>query len=293
MTDVSVGGRGQVSILRAEARSVLLLLSRKDVVARPLKGHEGSVQIVRCRAEGDRELGVCPQSVWLSLVARGLVEARGKAFTWVLTSAGRAALKAHARKGVKLRTDSGLPRAQIGQRVGSTSSKAGDYESPLAWLAKRCRKNGKPLIDAAQFEAGERLRKDFEVAQMQPRVTMSWSAASSSGTGKMRRPSDPIAITDRALAARDRVNRALSAVGPELAGILVDVCCCFQGLETTEKRAGWPRRSAKVILLLALTRLARHYGLKPDEQSAKDQTRITIRHWGEDDYRPVIACDPS
>lgn len=291
MTQALSGGHGEKFPLRAEARSVLLLLSRRDVVARPLKEKDGSVQIIRRRAHGDRELGLCPQSVWVSLVARGLVESCGKRFTWQITQAGRKALKAHTRNGAKAGAGTCSQRPVSATSFGGARHTSNDFESPLAWLAKRCKKNGKALIDTAQFEAGERLRKDFHLAQMEPRVTMSWTVTSSTGSGRTRGPSDPIAITDRALAARDRVNRALAAVGPELAGILVDVCCCFQGLESTEKRAGWPRRSAKVILLLALTRLARHYGLKPDEHAAAGRRNLDIRHWGEDDYRPVIACE--
>ena len=39
-------------------------------------------------------------------------------------------------------------------------------ESPLSWLRAR------GLVDARQFEAGERLRADYETAQLAARVTM-------------------------------------------------------------------------------------------------------------------------
>ena len=88
------------------------------------------------------------------------------------------------------------------------------------------------------------------------------------------------------MAARERVRLALQAVGPELSGILFDVCCHLKGLEEAERSAGWPQRSGKIVLQLALTRLARHYGLLPATQSS--HCGNTVRHWGAPDYRPTI-----
>jgi hypothetical protein len=41
-------------------------------------------------------------------------------------------------------------------------------------------------------------------------------------------------MSDTALAARDSFTRALDATGPELAGILVEVCCFLHGIEQAE-----------------------------------------------------------
>jgi hypothetical protein len=92
-------------------------------------------------------------------------------------------------------------------------------------------------------------------------------------------------LGDRAIAARERVQRALKAVGPELSGVLIDVCCHLKGLEDAERSAGWPQRSGKVVLQIALTALARHYGL--DKRSSGAGTGH-IRHWGGDGYRPTL-----
>lgn len=136
-------------------------------------------------------------------------------------------------------------------------------ESPLAWLRTRKGRDGKPLLDAAQFEAGERLRADVTFGRIGPDLARpSWQGLMTGGAGRGTGPGGGLAdLTDAGIAARVRVERALAAVGPELAGILIDVCCELRGLEHCEKARGWPPRTGKVVLALALTRLARHYGL--------------------------------
>lgn len=160
-----------------------------------------------------------------------------------------------------------------------------ESESPLAWLRRRRDKEGKPLISQEEFDAGERLRADFWFARMTPKVTSTWDATFSSKRQRRAAPGAGIELQDRVIAARERVRLALKAVGPELSGILLDVCCHLKGLEEAERTAGWPQRSGKVVLQLALTRLARHYGMLPTDDVA---TRSSIRHWGAADYRPSI-----
>ncbi len=160
-------------------------------------------------------------------------------------------------------------------------------ESPLGWLRSRKDRNGRKLIEDHQFEAGERLRADYWFAHMSPRVTANWSSLAPSDRARRGAPSNPAALRDEVIAAKERVMRALAAVGPEVAGVLVDVCCELKGLEEAEKENGWPQRAGKVVLQIALTRLARHYGLLA--AGAHDpRTRRKLRHWGSDDYRPTL-----
>lgn len=151
-----------------------------------------------------------------------------------------------------------------------------DSESPLAWLARRKGRDGRSMIDHDQFIAGERLRADFTRGHLSPRVTSSWSdigraRGSGGGAGEM---------TDLIVASRQRVRLALEACGPEFAGILLDVCCFLHGLKDVERGRGWPARSAKVVLQLALDRLARHYGLR---NQARGDDSARIRTWLADD----------
>jgi hypothetical protein len=160
-------------------------------------------------------------------------------------------------------------------------------ESPLGWLRSRKDRNGRALIDEAQYEAGERLRADYWFAHMSPQVTANWSALAPAERSRRGAPSNAAALRDEVLAAKERVMRALMAVGPEISGVLVDICCELKGLEDAEKANGWPQRAGKVVLQIALTRLAKHYGLIAEDRSAK--SRRGMRHWGDPDYRPSLA----
>ena len=154
-------------------------------------------------------------------------------------------------------------------------------ESPLAWLARRKNKAGLALISAVQYQAGERLRTDLTISAMLPRVTANWGAVGGGqGGASMSNPSDI------ALAARQRVHNALTAVGPDLNGILIDLCGFLKGLEQIEVERGWPARSGKVVLGLALNSLAQHYGLK---EYASGKVRSPIRRWPVDDPKSPVC----
>lgn len=131
-------------------------------------------------------------------------------------------------------------------------------ESPLGWLRHRKGRDGKPLLSEAQFEAGERLRRDFTFGLMAPRVTADWESPVRRGRETPRDPGD---LTVNALAARERVAHALRAVGPGLSDILIGVCCHLQGLEEAERNLDWPKRAGKLVLQIALDRLVDHYGI--------------------------------
>ena len=124
-------------------------------------------------------------------------------------------------------------------------------ESPLGWLRSR------GLVDARQFEAGERLRGDYERASLGPSVTMRWDGARVDGGG-----GDGADPTTAHLAAKRRFDAAMTAAGPGLRDVLWRVVCACEGLPIAEKGLGWPARSGRVVLTLALDRLAGHYALR-------------------------------
>lgn len=126
-------------------------------------------------------------------------------------------------------------------------------ESPLSWLRAR------GLVDARQYEAGERLRADYETASLGARVTMQWDPAP---VGRSARgPSAAIDPTLAQIGAKRRFDAAVAAAGPGLQDVLWRVVCAGEGLPTAEKALGWPARAGKLVLCLALDRVATHYGL--------------------------------
>jgi hypothetical protein len=145
-------------------------------------------------------------------------------------------------------------------------------ESPLAWLRSRRDRSGQPYVDAACFEAGERLRADLTIAQMLPSVTMRWSAVPAASPGAQGSAS----ASEAMIAARQRARRALQAVGSDFAGLLIDVCGFLKGVETIERERGWPARSGKVILRLALRRLAEAYGLAPEARGPVRSESVSV-----------------
>jgi hypothetical protein len=198
-----------------------------------------------------------------------------------LTPSGTSALR---------RARSGQAAAVSGDRGAEKSARTSaparvPQEGPLAWLRRRKDKDGQPFITEPQFAAGERLATDFWRGQLMPRVTADWSGSASSRRLRRAAPGAGVDLGDGVVAARERVYRALAAVGPELAGILLDVCCHDVGLEAAGRAQGWPQRASKVVLQLALTRLARHYGLIAPEPAPGRQR---LRHWGEEGYRPTL-----
>lgn len=122
-------------------------------------------------------------------------------------------------------------------------------ESALAWLAAR------GLVTVRQNEAGERLRADYERAALGAPVTMRWQPRVDGGGGRGLDPGEA------QVAAKRRFDGAIAAAGAGLSDILWRVVCAGEGLPASERALGWPTRSGRLVLTLALDRVADHYRL--------------------------------
>ncbi|MBK9083382.1 MAG: ATPase [Rhizobiales bacterium] len=224
-------------------------------------------------------------SVRIAAAARAAVDAleradlvvwrgKGARATCEPTQAGLAALaRADAPDGLTpFQAQHAAPAKRRPDGADGSEAWVNEAESPLAWLARRKGGDGAPFLDAAALQAGERLRADLTRAQILPRVTSNWSAAGAGGRGG----AGPAEALDATVAARQRVEAALAAVGAEMAGLLIDVCGFLKGLETIEGERRWPPRSAKIVLKIALERLASHYGLS---HSARGPAAAPLRGW--------------
>jgi len=149
-----------------------------------------------------------------------------------------------------MRRDSGAA-ARRGRRTVTVNL----AESPLTWLHARGH------LDDRQNDAGERLRADFERAQLAPSITMRWGALGDSG-GRSGRGAADLTPGERQLAAKARFDGAVAAAGPGLADVLWRVVCAGESLPVAEKSLAWPARSGKLVLRLALDRVAQFYRIE-------------------------------
>lgn len=152
-------------------------------------------------------------------------------------------------------------------------------ESALARLARMKKPDGTPFLDAAQVNAGERLAAEIMRAGMVPGITMRWDATGATGEARLN-------PTDLMVASRQRVEAALDALGQEFAGLLLDVLAFAKGIEQIESERHWPPRSGKIIVGLALARLALHYGYAVEIRGAET---VRQRVWRAPDARPTMT----
>lgn len=162
---------------------------------------------------------------------------------------------AHRQNGLLLEEraidDEEAPKTKAKRARPARSVTVNVAESPLGWLHSR------GLVSLRQFDAGERLRADWERAQLAPRITMTWDAAPISGQrgGSASAPD----LSGSQIDAKRRFQAAIDHAGPGLCDILWRVVCSGEGMREAETALGWPARAGKLVLTLALDRVADYY----------------------------------
>ncbi|MGB7373228.1 DUF6456 domain-containing protein [Pontixanthobacter sp.] len=144
------------------------------------------------------------------------------------------------------------PKRDGGRRKGRRSVAVNLAESPLSWLHSRGH------IDNRLFDAGERLRADYENALLSASLTMRWDPVRIAGPAG----DTGLSPTERQIAAKQRFDGAIAQAGSGLSDILWRVVCAGEGLPDAEKVLAWPARSGKLVLKLALERVADFYRIK-------------------------------
>ena len=140
------------------------------------------------------------------------------------------------------------PRRAEGVTPKSRSVTVNLAESPIAWLHARGH------LDDRLFDAGERLRADYERAQLSPSVTMRWDPVRMKTTGDVG-----LTAGERQIAAKARFDGALAVAGKGLEDVLWRVVCAGEALPDAERALAWPARSGKLVLRIALDRVADFY----------------------------------
>ncbi|MEM8979116.1 MAG: DUF6456 domain-containing protein [Pseudomonadota bacterium] len=258
------------ALIDREARRILRRLQETGSVLAVAQDMEKAVVVRTTKDGSSTRTATVDRPVAYAMALKDWISPRqsGRITRYTITSTGRTALKRllEAHHGSGDFVDSQSPYAAQHRDFATKKIAAGAEvekvrynasESPLASLARRRDKNGKPFLSEPLVAAGERLREDFELAHLGPRVTQNWDRFLTQGadTGGFV----DLGGSDGSSRARQRVADALSDLGPGLGDVALRTCCFLEGLETAEKRMGWSARSGKIVLRIALQRLMRHY----------------------------------
>jgi hypothetical protein len=107
--------------------------------------------------------------------------------------------------------------------------------------------------------AAERFETLVRRAQLTPRVTMSYRQTRVGGQRNAGNSAEE--MSESAAEARLRLSRLAGQIPSDCWNVLIDVCGFGKGLQLIETERRWPRRSAKLVLRIALEQLAQNFGL--------------------------------
>lgn len=257
------------ALIAREARRVLRRLAESGAVLAVAADMEKAA-VLRSFPDGrSLRTAVVERTVAQGFILRDWIVCRkpGRVASYELTPGGRAALKRMVDEDERAGglAEAAMPFAdqhrdwaerEVVETDGPRKLRYNLAESPVAVLGRRRDKDGKVFLEPELVQAAERLREDFELAQMGPRTAQNWDRFLTGGDRGVFRDSG---MAEGPARARDRVAAALRDLGPGLGDVALRVCCFLEGVETAERRMGWAARSGKIVLRIALMRLRRHY----------------------------------
>ena len=247
----------------SEAKRILRHLSERDTFLLSSKQLPKAAVFKEEKGQDPRKVASVETHIAYRFALQDWISGKqvGSVGRYTITSVGRAALRrmmAEDNGFSEQHQVFGEKNVQMGADGEIKRMRYNIAESPLNLLGRKRGADGAPFLSCAQIAAGERLREDFEMAHMGPRVAQNWDRFLTSASRGGFSDNSP---AEGSSAAQARVSKALTALGPGLADIAFRVCCFLDGLEKAEKRLGWSARSGKVVLRIALQRLAQHYGM--------------------------------
>lgn len=273
MNDAGVAGPDEATLTQEridqEAKRILRRLCEPRAVLAVAREMETAVVVRETDAGESLRTAVVDREIAQAMALKSWItcpDDEGRIWRYFITNAGRAALRSltaadenRAQGFCEKRKDqdAGVDEWSFPQEVDGMRTRARYYatESPLIGLSRRKDRDGTPFLSAELVKAGERLREDFELAQIGGPATLTCEAFLNSTNDQADTSHTPPA----ALAARDRVRSAVIDLGDGLGDVALRCCCLLEGLEVTERKLGWSARSGKIVLRIALQRLRLHY----------------------------------
>ncbi len=254
-----------------EAYRVLRRMSEQGAVLALAPAMETAVVVREVGDEPALRTAVVARHVAEAMALKEWIEANGtgRILRYRITAAGRAELKRFMAQeesqrakaqGTAQEDDPDLDDIPATGRRGVRYNLS---ESPLLTLARRRDAKGQPFLTRELVAAGERLREDFELAQMSGAVAQNWERLLTGPVDGQGQGGGSPAATG----AQSRVSAALSELGPGLGDVVLRCCCYLEGLETAERRMGWSARSGKIVLRIAQQRLKQYYDADGDRWS--------------------------
>jgi len=252
------------AILKDEARRILRRLCETGAVL-AVAAHLNKAVVVRDGAgDTSTRTAVVDAQIAEAMALKGWIKAGADArvLKYKITPLGRSTLshllaEEESRRSnhvLQLVSDADAPvgSSEDRRRLGRIAT----VESPLIGLARRKDRDGSFFLSHDLVSSGERLREDFELAQVGVEAPIDWESFLSASVVEASASSVDLQALN---ASGQRVVNALQDLGPGLADVVLRCCCYLEGLEQTEKDMGWAARSGKVVLRIALLRLKRHY----------------------------------